>query len=70
MSRCGPKPPASPLGRLNTTRLGAREAARRGYHETGVVVLFPDQLADPFERQFVKNIADREYGQRNQGKRS
>lgn len=57
----GPKAPRCPLGKATTTRLGARESARIGYRETGVVVIFPDQLTDPYERQIVKNIAEREY---------
>lgn len=57
-----PKAPKCSLGKLHTTRLGAREAAREGYRNTGVIVLFPDQITDPFEREFVNRIASRLYG--------
>lgn len=62
MTRGAPKPPSCPLGRLHTTRVGAREAAKRGRAETGVIVIFPDMLKDDLEREFVNRIADREYG--------
>ncbi|WP_372393835.1 hypothetical protein ABMY26_00735 (plasmid) [Azospirillum sp. HJ39] len=62
MSLGRPRGPKCALGRLHTTRLGARDAARAGYHDTGVVVIFPDMLKDDFERQFVESIANREYG--------
>lgn len=64
MSIGKPRSPKCALGRLHTTRLGAREAARAGYHDTGVVVVFPDMLQDDFERQFIENIAARAYGKR------
>jgi len=57
-----PKAPKCSLGKLHTTRLGARDAAREGYRNTGVIVFFPDQLTDPFEREFVNRIASRLYG--------
>lgn len=62
MSGGAPLPPRSALARLHTTRLGARQAAKRGRAETGVVVIFPDMLRDDFEREIVNRIADREYG--------
>lgn len=64
MTRTFPATPACPLARLHTTRPDAQTVARDGYHKTGVIVLFPDQLNDDFERRLVEGIADRLYGPR------
>ena len=49
---------------------GAHRLAKRQFHETGAITLFPDQLARMAwqDRELVQRIAAREYGPRQEKK--
>lgn len=40
------------------------EAFREAWQRMGLVVIYPDQILDDWERQVVINVANRKYGQR------
>lgn len=40
------------------------EAFTRAWQQMGLVVIYPDQITDDWERQTVINVANRQYGQR------
>lgn len=38
--------------------------ARRAWRERGIVILWPDRIKDPWDRQHILNIANDLYGRR------
>jgi hypothetical protein len=43
---------------------GARTMAANAWQEHGVIVLFPDDIKSWSDRQFVVNVANKQYGNR------
>ncbi len=41
------------------------QLAGRAWREQGVAVIRPDELADPWEAQVIRNVANRLHGRRN-----
>ena len=64
----GPRPPRSPLGRLQREPIDVEAEKRDGWRRHGILVVAADdhRLAWP-ERELVEQLGARLYGQRKQG---
>ena len=67
-------PPArypSPLGRMQATSMDVEAAKRQGWREQHILVISDqDERLDFMERQLVRSIGERLYGDRRPGQRS
>ncbi len=43
-----------------------RAMAKAAWHQRGAALIWVDELTNEMERQFMRGIADREYGQRHE----
>lgn len=66
-------PPArypSPLGRMQATPMDVEAAKRQGWREQHILVISDeDERLDFMERQLVRSIGERLYGDRRSGQR-
>lgn len=57
-----------PLGRIQPQQMDKEEVKRLGYHETGYVVIHADDpRLDFVEREIIKRVATRFFGERVTG---
>ena len=42
------------------------EMARRAWHRQGIAILWPDRIANPWDQQHVRNLANALYGERHE----
>ena len=47
-------------------RKALNEMARRAWLRDGIAILWPDRIADPWDRQHVLNLANALYGERHE----